>query len=386
MNIVVISPNASGLSALVEQFTALGRRVTAVEGGKSQMAAVADREKPDLMVVDGMCRDLQELALAGQVTARHPQMALVLMCATSSPEFLMQAMRSGVREVLASPAQPDALAELLQRLESRRPGPPSGGPSRAGKVLAFVSCKGGAGATFLAANLGWQLARGAQVLLVDLNLQFGDLLETLHEGKPPATVADLCLSIDRLDRALLAASTVNVTPTLGILAAPEDPARAIDIQPRQVSALLELAATEHDFVIVDLPRALDPLFLAAVDPAFRVYPVLQPQLPALAQAGRMAAGLSALGCPPSKAEFILNRVTRGSAIGLPELRDALGGSVTHAIPNDYRAVSSALDQGLPLAQVDREHPVARALAGLAAGLTPETPASRSLLDRLLRRA
>ena len=86
-------------------------------------------------------------------------------------------MRAGVREVLPSPPPPQALADAVQRLASKLQDSTT---NRAqGQVMAFLPCKGGAGATFLATNLGWALARNHSVLLIDLNLQFGDALARL---------------------------------------------------------------------------------------------------------------------------------------------------------------------------------------------------------------
>jgi pilus assembly protein CpaE len=78
--------------------------------------------------------------------------------------------------------------------------------------MALLPCKGGSGATFLTTNLGWMLARKHSVLLIDLNLQFGDTLAYLHEAKPASTLADVARDIHRLDASFLTASTVKITP------------------------------------------------------------------------------------------------------------------------------------------------------------------------------
>ena len=80
-----------------------GHDASAFEGGKSRMRAVAEREHPDLMLVDGMCCDPDELAQVEYVTTHHPRTAVVLLCSTQTPDFLLNSMRAGVREVLPSP-------------------------------------------------------------------------------------------------------------------------------------------------------------------------------------------------------------------------------------------------------------------------------------------
>jgi pilus assembly protein CpaE len=97
--------------------------------------------------------------------------------------------------------------------------------------MALLPCKGGSGATFLTTNLGWMLARRHSVLLIDLNLQFGDTLAYLHEAKPASTLADVARDIHRLDASFLTASTVKVTPHLHVLAAPENAMHAMEVEP-----------------------------------------------------------------------------------------------------------------------------------------------------------
>ena len=115
-----------------------------------------------------------------------------------------------------------------------------------------MPCKGGSGATFLATNLGWQLAETKSVLLIDLNLQFGDALAFVHDGKAPSTLADVAKDIGRLDASLLAASTVKVAPNFSILAAPEDLAHAMEVKPEHIDAILSVAVTQYDFVMLDV--------------------------------------------------------------------------------------------------------------------------------------
>ncbi len=81
---------------------------------------------------------------------------------------------------------------------------------RDGKIIAFVSCKGGSGATFLAANLAYALAQENQrVALFDLNLQFGDAALFVSDQKPAATLSHVAQQIHRLDASFLAASMVQ---------------------------------------------------------------------------------------------------------------------------------------------------------------------------------
>ncbi len=100
MKIAIISPNAQHLQTMSKVLEARSHKVTCVEGGKGRMRQVADQEKPQLMLVDGMCCDPDELTLIEDVTTRHPDVAVMLLCASQTSEFLIHSMRAGVREVL----------------------------------------------------------------------------------------------------------------------------------------------------------------------------------------------------------------------------------------------------------------------------------------------
>jgi pilus assembly protein CpaE len=279
---------------------AKGHAASLFEGGKSRMREIAEREQPDLMLVDGMCCDTAELAQVEYVTTHHPSVAVILLCSTHTPEFLINSMRAGVREVLPSPVTPPALEAAVARVAAKLIGLPA---RKTGKILAFMPCKGGAGATFLATNLGWQLAETKSVLLIDLNLQFGDALSFVHDGKAPSTLADVAKDISRLDASLLAASTVKVAPNYSILAAPEDLAHAMEVKPEHIDAILSLAVTQYDFVLLDVPRLLDTMAIKALDRAWRIFPVLQSGLPDLRNAGKLLEAFKATA-PPTAGERV----------------------------------------------------------------------------------
>jgi pilus assembly protein CpaE len=383
MKIAVISPNPQHLHDVAALLAASGHTVVPFDGGKTRMREVAEREEPHLMLVDGMCCDPGELAPVEHVTAHHPATAVVLLCSTQTPEFLLNSMRAGVREVLPSPPPPAALQAAVSRIEAKLAG---GRPGRQGKVIALVPCTGGSGATFLATNLGYQLADARSVLLIDLNLQFGDALAFVHDGKPASTLADLSKDIGRLDATLLSAASVKVTPNFSVIAAPEDLAHAMEIKPEHIDQILAVAAANYDFVLLDMPRSVDTLAIHALDRAQRIYAVLQSGLTSLRHAAKLLEVFRSLGYPAEKTELIINRFDKGNEIGVDEVRRTLGNVRVNTVPNSYKEVNASINHGDPLVKVLRTNAVARQLAELAAALSPRHEDTRGLLGRLFRRA
>jgi len=384
MKIAVISPSRSHLEEVAGVLRANGHDTSLFEGGKSRMREIAEREQPDLMLVDGMCCDVAELAQVEYVTTQYPAVAVILMCSTHTPEFLINSMRAGVREVLPSPANVPALEAAVHRVAAKRAGPKPRDPAR---IVAFLPCKGGSGATFLATNLASHLAETKSVLLIDLNLQFGDALAFVHDGKAPSTLADVAKNIARLDASFLAASTVRVTPNYSVLAAPDDVAQAMEVKPEHIEAILALAVRQYDFVILDVPRSLDTTAIKALDRAWRIYPVLQSGLPGIRNAVKLLEAFRSLGYASDKTELIVNRFERNSEIGLDQVQRSVGHTRVITVPNSYREVNASINHGEPLVRSTRGNPVARHLVDFADTLNPRTEESRgSLLGRLFKRA
>jgi pilus assembly protein CpaE len=382
MKIVVLSPSEKHLQEISSVFEAQRHTVVRMTGGKSHLASIVEREQPDAVVTDGMCCDVSELSHVEQVTSRFPKLAVVLLCSTHTPEYLLHAMRAGVREVLPSPASADALQAAIGRIAAKLGTTERNG----GKVLAFLPCKGGSGATFVATNLAWELAQEKRVLLIDLNLQFGDALSVLHDGRPTATVADVAAGIDRLDASLLASSSVKVTPTLSVLAAPEDPALSLEVKPEHVDAILNLARQHYDYVMLDLPRGVNTLAIRALDAAARVFPVLQPELPAVRHATKLRQVFTSLGYTPQRVQFILNACESGSDIGEEQVRRSLGGAPMFTIGSARREVAASINHGEPLVKQARSNAVAKQLIALAREIAPPQAEQKRLFERLFRRA
>lgn len=384
MKVALISPSKEHLHELGQVLHGFAHQTILVEGGKSKMREVVEADQPDILLVEGMCCDPVELGPVEYVTTHHPEVAVVLLCPSTTPEFLLNSMRAGVREVLTAPITPALLQAAIERIANRLR--VSRGSTH-GRVLAFIGTKGGTGSTFLASNLGAQLANQHSVLLIDLNLQFGDALSFVHDGLPVTTLADMAHEIERLDATFLTSCAVKVAPNFSVLAAPDDPAQAMEVKPEHVDAIIALASSRYDFVLLDLGRAIDSVSVKALDRANTIFAVMQPSVPGVRNAQKLLAVFRSLGYGGDRIEVIVNRFERGGEIGVAEIERALGKLAIHTVPNSYKQVSAAINHGDPLANSARNNPVSRNLAEFARNLSPvPQPDARSLFGRLLARA
>lgn len=315
----------------------------------------------DLLIAetDGSAADLSTVE---RITAQHPSLAVILAAAEPGNDFLLKAMRLGVREVLTLPFKPEAVREVIHRLRQRM----APAAQRQGKVIVFQPSKGGSGSTFLAANLAYALAQGGrQVALLDLNLQFGDAALHVSDTSGNATVADVAQSIQRLDGEFLMSSMIHVTPDFGVLPSPESPDGAVAVRPESVQRMLEVAKSRFDYVVVDIERNLTPVSLRALDCADTIMLVTQLTLPFIRDAKRLLAVFDSLGYPRDKVRLVVNRYQKGGDIGLSDLEGTLGLSVAYTVPNSFNAVAASINQGTPIIRLDASDRVSKTLVDIA---------------------
>jgi pilus assembly protein CpaE len=352
-----------------------------VSGSLERFSTGAGNAMPDLLLLDQPLGP--DLARLERLVAAHPRMTAVVLSSLHTVDFMMEAMRAGVREVLPAPVSAATLHPAVARVADKL----TLHEGANGKVFAFVSCKGGSGATFLATNLAYALAElpGKKVALIDLNLQFGDASLFLADQKPFATLADVALQMHRLDASLLTASMMAVTPNLSVLAAPDDPVHAGDVRPEHVDTLLALARRQFDFVVLDVGRTLDPVGLRGLDLADTIFPVLQTTLPYVRDGKRLLEVFRSLGYPAEKVKVLVNRHQKKAQIGLQHLETACGAPVWRLVPNHYETAAASVNQGVPILKLAKKSPIARSLEDLAKALAGDDSAVKDgWLSRLLK--
>ncbi len=325
---------------------------------------------PDVLVLDQPSVEGGDMERVERLSNLYPKMAFILTSRQHVPEFLLRAMRAGVREVLPSPVSADTLFPAIRRVEEKL----QQNTHSVGKILAFVSCKGGSGATFLATNLGYALAtlENKRVILIDLNLQFGDASLFVSDNKPLATLSDVAQQIHRLDHSFLASSMLNVTPNFALLAAPEDPAHADDVKPEHIDALLTLARQHYDFIVLDVGRGLDAVSVRALDQADMIFPVLQTTLPYVRDGKRLLDVFRSLDYHREKIFPVVNRHEKSSEIKLRDLENAYGSTVFITIPNHYDAAAASVNQGVPVLKLAKSSPISKSLQDFARLVTGQS--------------
>src|SRR5450631_1112465 len=223
----------------------------------AQMVTRALATNPsELLVIVGPDVDLQGASsLAAQLRSEQPAVSVILLRSWLDVAVLGQALRAGFREVVASDDL-TSLSSACQRsleISHHLVGISGGGgaPVADGKVVIIFNAKGGCGKTTISTNLGAYVAStGARVLLVDLDLAFGDVAISL-QLRPTASVGDLVAMSGHIDAQGLASVVTKHESGLDTVCAPNHPREADGIPGATVGEMLRVARRMYDYIIVD---------------------------------------------------------------------------------------------------------------------------------------
>jgi pilus assembly protein CpaE len=313
----------------------------------------------------------------------HERPPLLVCGPLDEREGMRLAMQAGARDFLPEPVVAEELLAALGRMLMDVRGSSGSG----GKLIAVMNAKGGSGATLLACNLAQQLSsQGGSTLLLDLDLQFGSVAHYL-DVHPSHSHLDVLQQIDELDSVALRGFCSHFSPTLHVLGGRSNElCLSQDVHLEQLEALLRLARSTYDFVVVDLPRQIDHLTGTTLEQADRVYILLQQSLSHLKDATRLVRILrDDLGVQGNRLQVVVNRYNKSAPVSLRDITEALRGAGLQKLPNDYAVVSESQNTGVPLQLHAPRAPVTLAMRELCQELLGTEAATQGLLKRTFGR-
>jgi pilus assembly protein CpaE len=332
------------------------------------VSRVLDEDRTQTLVVIGPDIPLDAACeLAERERVERPELGVILLRHRLEVTALAQALRCGVREVVQADDQP-ALADAVRRstaLTIQLSGQHTAGGSREGKIVTVFSAKGGVGKTTLSTNVAAYLAStGAQTLLVDLDLMFGDVAISLQLPSQ-RSMSDVVAMSGHLDaEGLHSVVTAHESSGLHVISAPADPGDADRVPASVVMELLRLARNHYDYVVVDTPPALTEHVLAAFDVSDLTLLIATLDIPAVKNLRIAINTLDTLGSSKDTRRVVLNRSDTKVGLSAGDVETALKLPIAASVPNSL-AVPASVNRGVPIVLDEPRHPVSLALRALA---------------------
>jgi pilus assembly protein CpaE len=315
----------------------------------------------------------------------HTSAPIILLVTRSTPTLVDEAVQAGISDVLLLPQLADMLVFNVKKAHAMGAVAAAGrgGGVRSSdtcKVITLFSPKGGTGKTTLATNVGAHMAkvRHQRTLLIDLDLQFGDVAILLGTH-PKTTILDLMMAHGDLDIDKVNGYVTHHESGLHVLPAPLRPEDAEMVTDDRLATLLTVARQAYDVVIIDTPPNFNSTVLTALDRTDELVIVASLDVSSVKSVKVCSQTLEMLHYPSERCHIVLNRAETKVGLKRDEVEKALARKIRWGVPSN-RAVPTSINRGVPVVVSDPRSDVARAIAGIADQLLPERAAANGSVE------
>ncbi len=336
-----------------------------------QVQPFGTSDQPDLVIVDMQrsYRDvLQRVAL---IRKNAPRAEIFVASMRMEPEDLLQLFREDIDDFVELPVKDQEFKQALQRFLKRREQAGHAGADL-GQVINLMGCKGGIGTTTIAINLAIclkQQDRTKSVVLVDLDLQFGDVALFL-DLKPTHSIIHIAQNKERLLHSEFMQDVLTEHDS-GIYVLPSAKADEDNyyLTAETVRDTIEVLRSMFDYVVLDSGHVIHEITSEMLHRLPSLYLVSTLHLPALRNTERFLAYLASFDpLHNNNIRIIINRHrSKYEEISLSEFEKAYK-NVFCTIPNDYRTVSNFLNHAKPIPSITRWGKITKSFKRLATAL------------------
>jgi pilus assembly protein CpaE len=321
-------------------------------------------EQPsDVVIVACYGHDEAAMAMVGHAVKHRPDRPVVVLSEASPNGFLRQAFELGADDVITLPQSPEQVAFTLQKVIARRKGLALPGKATA-PLVAVLGPKGGTGKTLVATNLAVALAqRDANVVLVDLDLQFGDIGLALGLS-PERTMYDLMKAGPPFDHEKLDRHLITHSSGVKVLIAPTRPDQASAVSIDFLRDIYASLRTMCDAVIVDTPPGFTPEVIATIDVSAQVCMVGMLDSLSLKNTKLGLETLDLMGYDTDHISLVLNRADSRVGITPDDVSTIVGRGPDVSIPSD-REIPRSVNEGTPIVAARQSSGAAKAFRTLA---------------------
>jgi pilus assembly protein CpaE len=327
----------------------------------------------DLMVVGCSGYSQQVLGFIEKTTKDHPDRPIVVVSEGPVNGFVRRVFEAGADDILTLPAAvegaggaeaADEIVFTLEKAVARKRGSFSPARSSQGAIICVLGPKGGIGKTLTSSNLAVAIAgMGERVVVVDLDLQFGDVGLALGVS-PGKTIYDLATSSGTLDSEKIDAYLARHESGARVLLAPIRPDQASSVSVEFLREVYSMLRSVFDYVVIDTPPGFTPEVIASIDSSTHVCMVGTLDSLSLKNTKLGLETLALMGYSSERISLVLNRADSRVGITREDVAEIIGRPADVMVPS-HRDIARSINQGTPIASSARRSEAGRAFASLA---------------------
>jgi len=322
IKILLVDPDEASLDFLAKMLHKKNYPVLRATTGREGIE-FAGGSNPSLIIFDPALPDLNAREFIHEIrqNTRTAHIPCVALSSNSTPEEMHMCLQAGCVEYYVKSGMilinlVEAIPKLV--LESQR----THTVSQDGMLIVFLSAKGGTGTSSLCANVGVSMAKhiqSASVALVDLVLPMGSIAQIVGCDQDAYNLAVATKEVaEEADPDYFEGKLINAPHwSFDLLPGSPDPETANQLDIMKIPGIISAMRKKHDYVLVDIGRALSKITLPIIEKADLIVLVLSTDLSTVTLTKTLWEYLSAQGVALKKVFAILNR-----AVGLEGLTKA----------------------------------------------------------------
>lgn len=367
--VLIIDPDGATIKFLTQSLEQDGYQVFSARTAKEGLI-IAWRDRPHILIIDPAIKDIPiaELVQKLRHDSRTSHRVYIAFSSLEAPDAIQSMLEMGFdeyipKEIEALPnlkrvmglqlAKSSAVPRDSQPLQSFKP--VQEGASRNGKVIVFLSAKGGTGTSSICANIANIIARrnqDANVAVIDMVLPLGSISSIVgYDGR---------MNLVRVSGMTSAETTPgffreNLNRILRwdfhLLAGPHDPDESEQLNVARVPIIVDTMKQAFDYVIIDLGRSLSRISLPIILAADQVVLVLGVDTATVDLTETIWNFLREKGLQPRQTYGLINRAVGHEGLSKRDIEDRLDLPIHVAIP--YTQVNFTLSNNQHIPYVDK---------------------------------
>lgn len=314
-HVLIIEPDEATAAYLAQMLTQNGYRVSKERTGKEGLISIY-RERPGIIITELILPDIDGCELVAKIKhdPRIQRAHIIALTSLTEPEITQRATEAGIDEFVIK--QADAM-DVLQRYLKHHDqiltqASTMTAPIRPGRIITFLSSKGGAGTSTLCLNLSNHMSLidpNRQIGVLDLVLPIGALGHiTGLEAQQPDIIQLAQLPPEDLTPKYLRAHLPSPTSWgFQLIPGAKGPNEAVLLEADRLNPILQTLRSTYGLLVVDVGRNLSPLTISALALSDLIVMVINPDPVAAANARTILSYLETQQIPGDRVYTILNR-------------------------------------------------------------------------------
>ncbi|MBQ4627353.1 MAG: AAA family ATPase [Clostridia bacterium] len=283
-----------------------------------------------------------------------------------SVDLVNKAAQYGIRKVL--PIDNIGINEFSEnistvyKLEQQRILDTNEGKKVRCKTLGFFGGKGGTGKTTVAIGVAAQLAKaGKRVMLLDLDLQFGDISMAL-DLDTKNSIVDLVQDRGGITIENINGFAVEHGTGMSVLCAPKSTEFAEFVTAAHVEKIIDIMRPYYEYIIIDLPASFNDTTITACENCEEIYLVYNNEILSLRNAKVCYTILEQLH-QREKIRFIINKFEKG-LIKTEDFSEMFQTEMFAVVPADYAAALNSINKGMPVTVAQPKSPISKGISDI----------------------